>query len=65
MMMPLTRPYSKTRERASRNPDPASNCLAPATLLKETMSHIVIGDKIAALLSADGKLMPSKKPSAA
>jgi hypothetical protein len=53
----LTRPYSK-KQKATRNPNPRPVWLSD--VCSEHNSHIRIGDE-PYYLSADGKLMPSKK----
>ena len=53
----LTRPYSKT-QKATRNPDPRP--VWHSDVCSENNAHIRIGNE-PYYLSADGKLMPSKK----
>jgi len=56
----LTRPYSKT-QKATRNPDPRP--VWYSDVCSENNPHIRIGNE-PYYLSADGKLMPSKKDQA-
>jgi hypothetical protein len=53
----LTRPYSKT-QKATRNPNPRP--VWHSDVCSENNAHIRIGNE-PYYLSADGKLMPSKK----